>query len=243
MSERPARMSACSRSSFSRRAALAVNWTLYRPAESGSTPPGPVPARGAGAAERVQPYGPVSPTADDSTSSGRGVTPASVTEAGIAPWPWASDPVPASGAVLGGQVRRDHRDSAQVDAAVLEHREQLRVPPRCACHRDAQASLRLGEVEHFGAVREERRYGRARIEAPLVDLGEMGDESGLAAAHVTDERRQAEEELVVRQRVQRVLGAHAHNIGRDLPMPQGWLLGCSGRPRCLEDHGRSPRPQ
>ena len=57
-------------------------------------------------------------------------------------------------------------------------------------------------MKGLGAVDEHRREGLAREESTLIDLADVGDEVGLDAARLADERVQSPQQLVVGDIVQ-----------------------------------------
>ena len=73
---------------------------------------------------------------------------------------------------------------------------------------DPEVGLGLGEVEDLGTVREHRGRGFAGVEPTPVDLADVSDEVGLVATGLTEEIRQATEQLVVGERRQRVSAFH-----------------------------------
>ena len=79
---------------------------------------------------------------------------------------------------------------------------------------DPEVGLGLGEVEDLGAVPEHRGRGFAGVEPAPVDLADVSDEVGLVATGLTEQIRQATEQLVVGERGQRVSAFHEDNIGR-----------------------------
>ncbi len=86
---------------------------------------------------------------------------------------------------------------------------------------DAEIGLGLGEVEDVGAPREHRGRGFAGVQPSSVDLADVSDEVGLVATGLTEQIRQATEEIVVGERRQRVSALHDDNIGRRFVTPQG----------------------
>ena len=68
---------------------------------------------------------------------------------------------------------------------------------RGAGRRDAKVGLRLGEVEGLGAKREHRRKGLARVQASLVDLGDVSHEIGLGGTRPVGQVGEPGEQLVV----------------------------------------------
>ena len=116
--------------------------------------------------------------------------------------------------VLRGQVRRQLRDGRQVQPAVGQHAQEEGMLSRGAGGGDAEVGLGLGEVKDLGAVHEHRGRGFAGIEPAPVDLANVGDEGGLVATGLTEQIRQATEQLVVGERCQRVSAFHENNIGR-----------------------------
>lgn len=145
---------------------------------------------------------------------------------------------------------RELRRPAQVQAPVGQHREQDRMPPRRAGHRDPQVRLVLGEVERPGAVREQRRERLPGVEPPLVHLGELRDQLGLDPPRLPDAPREPPQQLVVGERSSRLplrsrifqcddlrdgsspspLPHKVHQLGPD--RVGGWLLArdCVARP-------------
>ena len=111
---------------------------------------------------------------------------------------------------------------------------------------DAEVGLGLGEVEGLGAVGEHRGRGFAGVEPAPVDLAEVSDEVGLVATGLTEQIRQATEEIVVGERRQRVSAFRADNIGRRFATSQGrlwrapWTLAQEDR-RGGDARGRSAR--
>ena len=79
---------------------------------------------------------------------------------------------------------------------------------------DPEVGLGLGEVEDLGAVREHRGRGFAGVEAAPVGLADVSDEVGIVATGLTEETRQAAEQLLVGERRKRVSTFHTDNIGR-----------------------------
>ena len=61
---------------------------------------------------------------------------------------------------------------------------------------------------------EHRRRGFTGVEPAPVDLADVSDEVGLVATGLTEQIRQAPEEIVVGDRRQRVSAFHDDNIGR-----------------------------
>ena len=116
-------------------------------------------------------------------------------------------------AILRGQVGRQLRDGAQVEASVAQHREKHRMLACGAGDGDAQVRLELGEVERLRTVDEHRGRGLAGVEPAGIHFTDVGDEVGLDAARVAQELGQATEQLVVGNRVQGARVFHAHNIG------------------------------
>jgi len=102
-----------------------------------------------------------------------------------------------SGRILSGEVRCQLADAGQVKASVRQHVEEQRVLARGAGRRDAQIGLRLGEMEGLGAIREHRRKGLARVEASLIDLGDVSHEIGLGGASPAKQVGEPSEQLVV----------------------------------------------
>ena len=93
---------------------------------------------------------------------------------------------------------------------------------------DAEVGLGLGEVEDLGAVREHRGRGFAGVEPAPVDLADVSDEVGLVATGLTEQIRQATEEIVVGERRQRASAFHDDNIG-GVSRPPG--IACDARQR------------
>ncbi len=123
-------------------------------------------------------------------------------------------PLQESLPVLHGQVRRQLRDGRQVQPPVGQHGQEEGMLSRGAGGGDPEVGLGLGEVEDLGAVREHRGRGFAGVEPARVDLANVSDEVGLVATGLTEQIRQATEQLVVGERRQRVSAFHADNIGR-----------------------------
>ena len=93
--------------------------------------------------------------------------------------------------------------------------------PRRAGGGDPEVGLGLGEVEDLGAVREHRGRGFAGVEPAPVDLANVTDEIGLVTTGLTEEIRQATEQLVVGERRQRVSAFHDDNIGGGFATSRG----------------------
>jgi hypothetical protein len=118
-------------------------------------------------------------------------------------------------AVLFRQVSRQYRDAAQVKTAIPEHRQERRVPPRGASHRDAQISRRLREVQHLGAVDEQGRASLASIEPALVHFTDMRDRIGFDPTRLLQDLRETLEQLVIGEGLELVYERHAScNITR-----------------------------
>ena len=128
--------------------------------------------------------------------------------------------------VLASEVRDQKRDPGEVQAAVSQHVEQGGVASGGTCHLDAQPGLRFGQMEALDTIREHRRARLAQVEAPLVHLGDVGDEVGLDTAGVVQDLRQAQEEDVVRERSQRCLGRSDPGGGRGRGRTVGGRRGC-----------------
>ena len=141
--------------------------------------------------------------------------------------------------VLERQVRRELDHAAEVQAAVREHREKDGVLARRARRGDAQVGFRLGEVEHLGAVGEQRRRRRAHVEAPLVHLGEVRDDVGLVSSRLAQQIRELAQELVVREQVQRPIRSPWLEYRQRLPDRPGSR---TGRATTLGRRVRTPVP-
>jgi hypothetical protein len=76
-------------------------------------------------------------------------------------------------------MRGQTRGGRQVEPAVAEHVEELRVVARGPGGRDAEVGLEVRELEHFDAVDVHGRFRLARVKAPRIDLGDVGDDVGL----------------------------------------------------------------
>jgi hypothetical protein len=79
--------------------------------------------------------------------------------------------------VLLGQMRRQEPDSAEMDAAVGEERQDHRKPSRRARGFDPVEGGVLGEVQDLRAVREHRRAALSKVEAPRIELSECRDQA------------------------------------------------------------------
>jgi len=102
-------------------------------------------------------------------------------------------------AILGGQVRCQPSDPAQVEPSVAQHGEEHRVLARGARHRDPQVSLLLAQVEYLGAVLKHRRGRLAGVEPALVELGDVRHDIGLDTSRLPHERGQAAQQLAIRE--------------------------------------------
>jgi hypothetical protein len=102
-----------------------------------------------------------------------------------------------------------------VETTVSQRREQLGLSPRGARDGDAPISLGLREVQGLSTVSEHRWESLAGVESALVGLPDVGDEIGLDASRLGDERRQAKEQLVVGHGLKgdSNYGFHQSNIG------------------------------
>jgi len=74
---------------------------------------------------------------------------------------------------LGRQVRSQHYDRAQVQAAIRHGREQGGEPPcRPGCVNALEGGF-LGEPQLVDTIRVHRRMRRRHVELPRVELGDM----------------------------------------------------------------------
>jgi hypothetical protein len=99
--------------------------------------------------------------------------------------------------VLAREVRCQLGDARQMETTVREHREENGVPPSRPGHGDPQIGLGLGEVEDVRAVDEHRGGGFAGVEVTSLHLTDVGDEVGLDAAGLTEEKGEPAKEVVV----------------------------------------------
>ena len=97
--------------------------------------------------------------------------------------------------VLGGQKTRQQPHRRDRQRPVDELLEDLGKQPRRSCCLDPVVSRILGQAENVAAIGKERRFARAQIEPPRVELRQMGDELrhrvslvACAARHFCDER-------------------------------------------------------
>ncbi len=104
--------------------------------------------------------------------------------------------------------------AVRCSSAVGQHAQKEGMLSRGARGGDPEVGLGLGEVKDLGAVHEHRGGGFAGVEPAPVDLANVGDEGGLVATGLTEQIRQATEQLVVGERCQRVSAFHEDNIGR-----------------------------
>jgi len=81
-----------------------------------------------------------------------------------------------------GQERHEPRDAAQLEPAIPERLQDLRVMACRAGYRNAAVGLGLREMQALGAVGEHRREGLTGEEPSLVDLADVSDEVGLDAS-------------------------------------------------------------
>jgi hypothetical protein len=122
------------------------------------------------------------------------------------------EPVP----ILRREVRRQLGDRGQVKTAIRRHRQEHRVLPGRARHRDAKVGLLLGEVKGGPAVDEQRRKGRAGVGPSLVHLGEVSDDVDLNPPRLARQLGQASEQFVVGNRLERSFFLHPWNIGHGI---------------------------
>ena len=89
------------------------------------------------------------------------------------------------------------REATQVEPAVPQGLQDLRVLACRAGYRNAAVGLGLREMQALGAVGEHRREGLTGEEPSLVDLADVCDEIGLDASGQADELGEATQQLVV----------------------------------------------
>src|SRR5688572_4951330 len=80
--------------------------------------------------------------------------------------------------VLRRQVLREQAQSGEVQSAALEELEDHRELASSPGGGDPLASRRLGVVQRLGAVDEHRAVRRVEVQAPRVDLAQVGDYKG-----------------------------------------------------------------
>jgi hypothetical protein len=90
-----------------------------------------------------------------------------------------------------------------VEPAVREHREEHGVLSSRPGHVDPQIGFGLGEVEDVSAIDEHRGGGLAGVEVSSLHLTDVGDEVGLDAAGLTEEKGESAQEVVVVERFER----------------------------------------
>jgi hypothetical protein len=123
----------------------------------------------------------------------------------------AQDLVP----VLGGEVRSDLRDRAEVQSAVGQHRQENGMLARGASCSNAEAGLGLREVEPLGAVDEHRSSSLSSVEPTPVDLADVGHDIGLHVSGVREELGEPAEKIVVGQCLEREVALHSESVSRD----------------------------
>ena len=86
--------------------------------------------------------------------------------------------------------------------AIAQGGENLGIPPRRACRRDALVGDRLREAQYPCAVGEHRSAALAEIEPPRIDLRKVRDQIGLEFAAAVNQIQQPREQLIVRKPLQ-----------------------------------------
>ena len=78
--------------------------------------------------------------------------------------------------VLGRQMCRQRRDGRQRHIAATRRSKDDRKPTHDAGRFDAPIRGRLGQAQHVGRIREERRVAFVEIETSPIDFGERRDQ-------------------------------------------------------------------
>src|SRR5262249_36145369 len=84
--------------------------------------------------------------------------------------------------VLGGQMRSELGDAAEVQASVGEHGQEHGMGERSSAGRDAQISFGLREVQDLGAIGIHGGACLAGVEPALVDLSDLRNKVDFRAA-------------------------------------------------------------
>lgn len=108
-----------------------------------------------------------------------------------------------------GEVWRNLRDPAQVQAAVAEHRKDGWLGAGGSRGGDPQVRLGLGQVEDFGAKVKQGRRALSRVKPALVHFAEVGDELGFDAPRLAQELGQAAEKIAIGDRLEVSFVRHA----------------------------------
>jgi hypothetical protein len=100
------------------------------------------------------------------------------------------------------EMRSEHGDRRQVEAAIREHRKDNGKPPRHPSHRDAQVGLCVGQMKPRGRV---DMHGRARfscMKPSPVHLGQMPDQLSLATPGSPNDLLEAGQQRIIGQRLE-----------------------------------------
>jgi hypothetical protein len=99
--------------------------------------------------------------------------------------------------VLGREVGRQLRDPREVQPAVREHGQNVRVRTRRPRHRDPEVGLVLGQVENVRAVDEHRWSSEAGVEPPRLHFPDVGDDVRFHGTGLAQEIAESLQEVLV----------------------------------------------
>ena len=102
--------------------------------------------------------------------------------------------------ILWCQMRREQTDRRKRDRTVGQSVEDHREPPRDTSRLDAVVGGVLREVQHLGAIDEQRRAALSKIQTTDIELGERGDELHRGVTLVDGKPCDLSEQVGVRQR-------------------------------------------
>jgi hypothetical protein len=114
--------------------------------------------------------------------------------------------------ILGSQMRRQPRDTAEMQPAVGEHLKKDRMMAGRPCHGDAQVRFVLPQAEDPPAVLEHRRACSPSVQAPALRLRDVSHDVGLDPSRLLYETKELEQQLVVPNILQ---AQHRDSLGRD----------------------------
>jgi hypothetical protein len=99
--------------------------------------------------------------------------------------------------IVGCEMRRQQRDRCQRHVTGLEAFEKNWIRARCASSLDSAVSRVLGQVQHLGAVGEQRGIPFSEIQASCIELGEGGDEVSRRTALSSREMVNCRDEITI----------------------------------------------